>query len=57
MHTLVVLNGQSTVKQDTALAIFGVDVVVAAVFFKLHGGSAGPVFVDGPVFAAIGVGH
>ena len=56
MHALIVLNGKCTVEQDAAGAVGRVGVVI-----RRPVGSARrhtrPVLADGPVLAAVGVGH
>lgn len=56
MDTLVVLDRESTIEQDTTLAILGVDIVVLGAVGS-DGGNTRTVLVDGPVLAAVGIGH
>lgn len=56
MHTLVVLNWESTVEQDATSTISGVDVKVLGSVGSL-GRSARAILADGPVLASVGISH
>jgi hypothetical protein len=56
VDTLVVLNWEGTVEQDAARGVCWVDIVVGGAVCSL-GRHTRSVLVDGPVLAAVGVGH